>query len=197
MPILGIMASQISGKLWAPDGAYDALATVTVGTAVSSITFAGIPNTYKHLQIRAIARNSSTVSADSNDLSWRCNSDTGSNYARHRLFGTGSTTGSSAATSVNYASSELGIIPSNVYSAGVYGVVILDILDYANTSKYKTFRLLGGVDGNTGSTNSRLVLNSNLWMSTAAITNLNFFIGTPTSGDNFMQYSQISLYGIK
>jgi len=195
MPILGIMASQISGKLWQPDGAFDSLATVTLSSTTANIEFAGIPNTYKHLQIRAIARNNDTASAFSNDFSWRCNGDTGANYARHRLFGTGSATGASAATSVTYASSELGIIPNNSYTSGVFGVVVMDILDYANTSKYKTFRLLGGIDGNTNDTNSRLVLNSNLWQSNSAITSLNFFIGTGSS--SFLQYSQISLYGVR
>ena len=45
MPILGIMASQISGHLWQPEGAYDSLATVTVGaTSVATIEIAGIPS---------------------------------------------------------------------------------------------------------------------------------------------------------
>jgi hypothetical protein len=188
----------LAGNTTFVDSSFDSIQTVTVGAGgQSTISFTSIPQTYKHLQVRVIARNSGTVSADSNDLSWRCNSDTGSNYARHRLFGTGSATGSSAAVSQSYASSELGIIPSNLYSAGVYAAAIIDVFDYANTSKYKTFRLLGGIDGNTGSTNSRLVFNSNLWQSTVAISQLDFFIGTPTSGDNFLQYSQIALYGIK
>jgi hypothetical protein len=60
MPILGIMASQISGHLWAPEGAYDSLATVTLSASTASIEFAGIPATYKHLQVRVIARSAGT-----------------------------------------------------------------------------------------------------------------------------------------
>ena len=38
---------------WEPQGAYDALSTVTVPAGgVATITFAGIPNTYKHRQLR-------------------------------------------------------------------------------------------------------------------------------------------------
>jgi hypothetical protein len=43
-PILGIMASQISGHLWEPQGAYDALSTVTLSANASSVSFTGIPS---------------------------------------------------------------------------------------------------------------------------------------------------------
>ena len=60
MPILGIIASSFRSAA-GPVGAYDALATVTVGSGgVSSITFAGIPTGYKHLQIRQIAKSTNT-----------------------------------------------------------------------------------------------------------------------------------------
>jgi len=57
-PMLGIMASAISGNLFTPSKDYDSIATVTVSTAVSSITFSSIPATYRHLEIRFIAQNS-------------------------------------------------------------------------------------------------------------------------------------------
>jgi hypothetical protein len=51
-PILtGVIASGISGHLtppWSPEGAHDALATVTLSASAASITFAGIPSGYKH-----------------------------------------------------------------------------------------------------------------------------------------------------
>jgi hypothetical protein len=198
-PILtGVIASGISGNLGPAPVGFVSIATQTVGAGgASNITFSSIPNTFKHLQARIIARNTGTYAASSNDLSWRYNSDTGSNYARHRFFGTGSSIGSSAATSQSYAASELGIVPSNSYPTGVYAGIIIDFLDYADTTKFKTARLFGGVDSNSGTDNSRLVLNSTLWQSTAAVSELNFFIGTPTSGDNFLQNSQIALYGIQ
>jgi hypothetical protein len=40
MPVLGIIASQMSGHLFAPSGAYDSIATTTVGSGgAASITF--------------------------------------------------------------------------------------------------------------------------------------------------------------
>jgi hypothetical protein len=195
-PILGIIASAQQGAFVVGD--YESIATTTVGGGgAASITFASIPQTYTHLQVRFIARSTDTGAVSNSDFSWQCNNDTGANYVRHRLFGTGSATGSSASSpSVNYASSEIGIIPTNLHTAGVYGVGVLDILDYTNTSKYKTFRLLAGIDGNTGDTNSRVTLTSNLWLSTAAISELDFFINAG-SPPNFLQYTQIALYGIK
>jgi hypothetical protein len=181
MPILGIMASQISGKLWQPDGAYDSLATVTLATATSTITFAGIPNTYKHLQIRVLGK--ATASAY---LRIRFNEAT-SGYANHILYGNGSSALAAADINQNYI---------NVYSAiantttSVFSGAIIDILDYANTSKNTTIRSLNGVDYN-GS--GDVGLNSGLWNNTPAVTQISFDLNT----GNFAQYSQFSLYGVR
>jgi len=81
-----MLAGNTTWSPWEPAGAYDALATVTVGsTAVSDITFTGIPTGYKHLQIRGILLSSS----GQNNLSLRCNSDTAANYSSHQLQGDG------------------------------------------------------------------------------------------------------------
>jgi hypothetical protein len=59
MPILGIMASQISGHLWAPEGAYDALSTVTVGaTAVLALPLQVFQT---HISICRLGRSLKTV----------------------------------------------------------------------------------------------------------------------------------------
>ena len=79
MPILGIWASQISGHLWAPEGAYDALATVSLSTTTASVTFSGIPSGYKHLQLRLIARTNRSASVDPMTLTF--NNDTSGVYS--------------------------------------------------------------------------------------------------------------------
>ena len=91
MPILGIMASSFRSAA-GPQGAYDALATVTVPSGgVASIEFAGIPTGYKHLQLRLLTR---TNRADTNDfMTIRFNGDSGSNYAYHSLYGNGASAG--------------------------------------------------------------------------------------------------------
>ena len=93
MPMLGIMASQISGHLWAPSGAYDSIATVTLGSAASTITFSSIPSTYTHLQFRVMARDT-TTGVTQTSLRWQFNGDTAANYtAYHDIFGNGASTG--------------------------------------------------------------------------------------------------------
>ncbi len=72
----------------------------------------------------------------------------------------------------------------------MYAAGGLDILDYADTNKYKTCRLLWGQDLNGG---GRVALQSANWQKTAAITQIDFSCAT----GNFMQYSQFALYGIK
>ena len=185
MPILGIMASAMSANIFQVPGSYDSLATVTVGAGgVASITFAGIPNTYKHLQIRALVRNTST----SNGYNARFNSDSGSNYARHYLIGTGSSAVAAAVTSTTSAILNDAAISTS--STGVFGASVCDILDYANTTKNKTIRTLGGFDNNG---NGSIGFLSGLYMSTSAISSILIF---PDAG-NFAEYSQFSLYGVR
>jgi len=116
---------------------YESISTVTVGSGGSTtISFSSIPATYKHLQIRAIAKASGT----------------------------------------------------NFNPKMQFNGFVIDILDYSNTSKYKTTRELSGQDRN-GS--GEIALWSGNWRSTLAITSIEFSNGT------FDQYSSFALYGIK
>lgn len=188
-PLLGIMASQISGHLWAPSGAYDSIATATVGSGgASTVTFSSIPSTYTHLQVRYLAR---TNRADVQDLiRFRFNSDAGTNYAYHWLRGDGGTADAGNGTST--ASPWTAVIAGGNASASQFGVGVSDVLDYANTNKYKTTRTLSGVD--TNSADGRIMFFSNLWMNTAAITSIEI---APNYGTSFSNYSSFALYGIK
>ena len=184
---LGVIASQISGHLWAPSGAYDSIATTTVGAGgAATVTFSSIPSTYTHLQIRWIARNASTNATDSFGINF--NSDTGANYAWHWLYGTGS-----SVSAYGTGSQTAGLIECTSgagATSGIFGGGYIDILDYANTTKYKTVRSLGGADAN-GS--GGIFLMSSLWQNTNAVSTI---LLTSNSG-NFQQYSQFALYGIK
>ena len=186
--IPGIIASSYP----AVTNSYESIATVTVGAGGSStISFTSIPSTYKHLQIRAIARVSSGT-AGSNSAYFRFNSDTGSNYAAHSLMGDGSSASATASTGITYATyAGRNMIIRNGTTASIFGVGIVDILDYANTNKYKTIRSLTGNDRN-GS--GEIMLNSALWQSTTAINSISI---TDESGYSFAQYSSFALYGVK
>jgi hypothetical protein len=119
----------------------------------------------------------------------RVNSDSGSNYATHNMLGDGSSTQGNAYTSntYNYASSYM---PAANATASVFGTVIMDILDYANTNKYKTMRQLYGTDLN-GS--GQVGLASGVWMNTNAITAITFNFTT----SDLVAYSSFALYGVK
>jgi len=178
-PILGIWASS---KAVATDtGAMFPLQVITVGPAgASSVSFTNIPSTYSHLQLRIIGR-----SASSNYGFLRFNSDSGSNYASHFLYGDGSSAAASAVTSsTSIYGARMGAATST------FGASIVDILDYANTNKNKTVRTLMGNDEN-GS--GLVLLVSGLWTSTSAISSITYI---PQVSD-FLQNSQFALYGIK
>ena len=181
MPNLGIMASQISGHLWAPVGAYDSLATVTVGTAVSSITFAGIPAGYKHLQIRGISKGATSTT----NATFQFNGDTGSNYSYHLLYGQGSTANAAGAGSNTFI-----YLGTQSATASTFSTQIIDILDYSSTSKNKTVRCLVGYENNSA---GEVGIFSGAWNnSSTAINSITFSLST-----SFQQYSSFALYGVK
>jgi len=74
-------------------------------------------------------------------------------------------------------------------TASAFGTAVIDILDYANTNKYKTVRTLAGWDAN----GSGLVsFWSGSWRNTNATTTITLL---PNLG-NWAQYSQFALYGV-
>lgn len=187
-PILGIYASQISGHLWEPAGAYDALWSTTLSASASSITISNIPSTYKHLQLRLMLRDSATSVNQARSSSIRFNSDTGNNYVSHLLSGDGSTT----ASSYSAASSNINFTSLENTNSSIFSVAVIDILDYTNTNKNKTVRTLVGWDAN----GSGIVgMWSSLWLNTNAITSISLGARNGFTG-SFPQYSSFALYGI-
>jgi len=170
---------------------YESIATVTLSTSASSISFSSISGSYSHLQVRGILKSTNTGSV-LNPLYVQFNSDTTSNYSYHNLYGYN---GSAAA---NGAASQTSIYPAfiplgDAAVAGMFGAIIIDIPDYKNTNKYKTLKAFSGMDLNfTNSWPSALVFGSGNWRSSSAITSIQF----TTSGGNFAQYSSLALYGI-
>ena len=188
MPILGILASAQPGNI--VTSSYESIATQTVGAGgVSSVTFSSIPSTYKHLQVRCINRDSTTIYY-SNDLYMNFNGDTGSNYSFHRLYGTGSVAQVDNGATQTYML--IGQQATAKNASGYFGGNVIDILEYANTNIYKTSRGLGGVDLN-GNTDGRMMFQSGNWRNTAAITSITFRAAT----GNLEQYSSFALYGVK
>jgi len=76
-------------------------------------------------------------------------------------------------------------------SADIMGTSIIDVHDYASTTKNKTVRTMTGFDSNGA---GQITLVSSLWMSTAAITSMSIISSV---GSNFTTNSTFALYGIK
>lgn len=177
-PILGIWASAQQPAQFATS--FDSIATTTVGSGGSStITFSSIASTYKHLQLRILAKPASGQPW----LSVRLNSAT-TGYSFHALYGTGAAAGAEGGASVSLA--RMGI-----NDPAQFGVYVIDLLDYTNTNKYKTLRCLWGFDANgSGYTG----INSSVWQNTNAVDTITII---NEGGTNFAQYSHFALYGVK
>ena len=173
MPILGIIASSFRSAA-GPEGAYDALATVTLSSTASSVTFSGIPSGYKHLQLRAFLKG---TGAGNRNLTFN---EISSGYFQHRLEGSGT-----SASAGGYTSQSQIAMP---ITGAQWGSVVFDFLDYADVNKNKTVRMLGGYDDN-GS--GYIGLTSGSVANTSAITSITI------AGDTWQIYSSFALYGVK
>ena len=168
---------------------FESIATVTLGSSSSTISFSSIPSTYKSLQIRGISRDTYTGAGVDVEYYIRPNGDATNAYAIHYLYGNGSTAAAAGAAN----STGGGIVwgsAGGVNAANIFGASIVDIVDYASTSKNKTIRALGGTDAN-GS--GQIALSSALWINTSAISSITLAAGTTA----FAAGSTFALYGIK
>lgn len=198
MSTIARYADMLAGNATFVENSYESISTTTLSTATASITFSSISATYQHLQIRVFAQtNRSVFGGDGVQLQLGTTSaDTGSNYAYHDLSGNGASAAGQGQTTQTkiILGANAGVIGSAAGSA--FGAIVIDILDYANTNKYKTVRSLGGMDDNAASAGfgRAIDLTSGLWMSVSATGTIKLM---PLNGSNFNQYSSFALYGIK
>jgi hypothetical protein len=189
MPILGTIASSSQKEL----GDYESIATVAVsaGAGQSTIDFTSIPQTYKHLQLRIVARSGSNFTNDG--ILMRVGTggtlDTTSTLWGHNIRGDGTsvTSGSRSATNIEMIQSS-----GATSTSGVFGVAIIDLLDYTSTNKTKTFRSLTGIEQNSSAGEVR-VMSGVYSANTNAIDTLRFY----SAFANISQHSSFALYGIK
>jgi hypothetical protein len=179
---LGILAA--SGAGVASD--YELITTVVVsGSSTSSITFSNLgtySSTYKHLQIRGLARMSSSGAVRTGLI--RFNNDSAGNYSRHELTGGNGSVVSGAG--INTSSPFFGWFTANTAPASSFGATVCDILDPYSTTTQTTVRSLSGW-------NTFVSLLSSRWGNTASVTSITISDG----GNNFIAGSRFSLYGIK
>jgi len=181
---IGFWAASASGG--AAAGSYELISTTVLGSTSTSVTLSSIPSTYRHLQIRMTGRIAVAAGTGSFEFDMRLNGDTATNYSWHTLRGTGSSvTSSGFATQAQMAFDAS--LPSASQASGVFGAGVVDILDYSQTSKYKTVRGLSG----WGS--GQVQLSSGSWRSTTAVSSITLF---DVNGWGFATGSRFSLYGI-
>lgn len=155
---------------------YEPIASTTLGTATSSVSFTSIAADWTDL----ILIFQQTASSNEGAL-FRLNGDTGSNYSNTRLYGDGS-----SATSERYSNQtadNAGVARSSYITNGR-----LQIMSYANTSVYKTVL----IEANTPQ--ELLMRSVGLWRSTSAVTSITIL---PGGGATWSSGSTFSLYGIK
>jgi hypothetical protein len=169
---------------------YELISTTILGGTAASVTFSNLgdySSTYKHLQIRAVARMSNASNGATG--SFRLNGDTGSNYAWHYLQGTGAAVQTETGTSDTEMENIYAITAANDV-ANSFGAVIIDILDCYSTTKNTTVRAFSGTTANE----TRARLGSGVWIDTASITSATMLSTSPGS---FIANSRFSLYGIR
>ena len=165
-----------------PTPTYTALATVTLGSSASSVTFSSIPATYRDL----ILVSSVACTSTGDTMRLRFNGDTGNNYNWVFMNGTGSTVTSSQQSNQNQLDFSAFVgIPTVV---GRYNN-ILQIQDSSATDKHKTILSRTNQDGDTFPGTTAL---AGRWANTSAITSINVF----TSTFNFIAGSRFDLYGV-
>ena len=158
---------------------YTPIATTTLSSSTSSYTFSSIPSTYTDLVL--IVRGKMVSGAY--DTALRFNGDTGTNYSRTILTGTGSAASSGRGTSQNVMYIDGNGVKDTTFNSND----IIHIMNYSNSTTYKTAISRSnnagtGVDANVG-----------LWRNTAAITSITILAmssGTWDTGSTF------TLYGI-
>lgn len=166
---------------------YQSIATSAL-SADGNVTFSSIPQTFTHLQLRFLAKSSFAGTGTAN-MYIAFNSDTtAANYAGHAFSATGSAVSSSGGTSDN----TFAIIPEG--NAGVagstFGMGVIDIYNYSNTSTYTVTKSISGYDLN----NSGFIrFRGNIWLNTAAVTSISITQGSAS----YKNGSHFALYGLK
>lgn len=161
-------------------------------SSLNTIMFSSIPQNYKHLQLRIIARSTRTFSGNALDvLSMRVNGDY--QTASHYLFGNSASVGSNyqpgwnAGLIVSASSSTLAT------NANVFSPVVIDIYNYSNTTMYKTARSTFGIEANLAYSDAAYEgIGGMMFPQLYPVSTIQI----DCSNANFAQNTTVALYGI-
>jgi hypothetical protein len=158
---------------------YEPIATTTLGSAASTITFSTIPGTYTDLRLVLVPKMTAAA-----NLELQYNNDTGTNYSNTYVYGTGSSALSSRSTSQSKIFATVDQLPS-----GQWTFLSFDVFSYAGSTN-KTCLITHQSDNNGSGYVGNLV---GLWRNTSAITSLKLTAGS----GNFDTGTRATLFGIK
>ena len=167
--------------------------TVTVaGSSAAAIEFTSIPSTYTDLYLTGTLRTTTTGTPARGEINLKFNNST-SGYYRSRGYAFDAAIAQKA---VDQASSQsvaaLASAPNNSATSNTFGPLTVYILNYANTSYYKSFFVNMSAENNSA-TDWVLAYGNFRWDNTSAINSITVY---PTV-DALKQYSSLTLYGIK
>lgn len=161
---------------------YTPIETNTFSSTQTTITFSSIAGTYKDLVLICNVQRIGT--AENPSLTLRFNGDTGNNYSMTHLLGNGTTASSNRNSSQNMMNLSYFSMPSS----NSFAPYIINIMNYANATTYKSVVSRGGAAG------SGTQATVGLWRSTAAITSVT--ITNDGSPYGMSSGSTFTLYGI-
>lgn len=173
-----------SNRFWDQDTAQGAMVpinSVNVSTT-GSVTLSNIPNTFQDLMLVVSAR---TDSSSLTSALLRFNGDTSSVYSSTLLLGNGASPLTERYSNESF--NRIGYAIGSSQLASTFASQVIHILDYANTSRFKTIVSRDASDTN-GSGIAQLA--AALWRNTAAITSI-------TYATSIVPGSTVTLYGIK
>jgi hypothetical protein len=179
--------AQVTGAT--PTPAMVLIADQVLSGAASNITFNSIPGTYNHLRLVALLASSDAAVTDF--VIMQFNGDTAAHYDRNYV--AASDAAVNAGDSVAASNIGVGAMPGTSDSAGVVGILTVDIPGYALTTFNKACKMWGSFipTGNPAQNNQQLTTGQ--WRSTAAITEI---VLAPQTGPNFVTGSGAWLYGV-
>lgn len=156
---------------------YTPIATTTLGSAAASYTFSSIPSTYTDLVV-VVSGNGAVGTG----IVMQLNGAT-TGYSLTQLGGAGSSVSSARRTTQSF----INLTYAGFFTTTGQSMLIANIMNYANTTTYKTVLCRSG---NAANGTDAIV---GLWSNTAAVTSV--LIGNDGSG-NIAAGTTFTLYGI-
>jgi hypothetical protein len=153
---------------------YEPIATTTLGSAQSSVSFTSISGSYTDLVLIVQGKVTATAAAK-----LQVNSDTSGNYSQTRIDGNGS-----SATSDRTSNAGETFPGGGSFTDGMF---IAHFMNYSNTTTYKTILT------RYGNASSNVFATVGMWRNTNAITSIQVGLNTST----YVAGSTFTLYGIK